>query len=78
MAEDMGRTTAWANDASPAHGLRSDHRDCSVVRESVKGCSGSNKQSIHGGLRTTVLDVAGDRIANLLRQRHHCLTSPLP
>ena len=39
---------------------------------------GIDKQGIHAGLRTTVLNIAGDCIANLLRQRHHCLTSSLP
>jgi len=36
MAENMGRTTARANDTSPVHGLGSDHRDCTVIRESPK------------------------------------------
>ena len=77
MAENMGGTTARANDTSPVHGLGGDHRDCTVIRESTKRRPGSNKQRIHGGLRTTVLYVAGDRIANLLRQRHQCLPSAL-
>ena len=77
MAEDMGGTSAWASDASTAHGLGDDHRDCTVGSESAKGRARPDKQCIDVGLRTGVFDIAGDRIANLLSQRHQCLTACL-
>jgi hypothetical protein len=36
MTEDMGCATAWANNASTAHCLGDDHRDCTVIREGTK------------------------------------------